>query len=133
MTNRLKGVTRQVRGVSLSIARRDYVLAARALGATDQRIMLRHVLPNVSSIVRRSRAYAPRSYHPTATMLPKIARSSRGLAASTSLQPLGPYVSSTYERACVKVIPLVIAKALFPVLSPISSAKGRRLDESAMS
>jgi peptide/nickel transport system permease protein len=45
------GVTRQVRGVSLSIARRDYVLAARALGATDRRIMLRHVLPNVSSIV----------------------------------------------------------------------------------
>ncbi|HLZ25978.1 MAG TPA: ABC transporter permease [Chloroflexota bacterium] len=45
------GVTRQVRGVSLSIARRDYVLAARALGATDGRIMLRHVLPNVSSIV----------------------------------------------------------------------------------
>lgn len=45
------GVTRQVRGVALSIARRDYVLAARALGATDGRIMLRHVLPNVSSIV----------------------------------------------------------------------------------
>jgi peptide/nickel transport system permease protein len=45
------GITRQVRGVSLSIARRDYVLAARALGATDRRIMLRHVLPNVSSIV----------------------------------------------------------------------------------
>lgn len=45
------GVTRQVRGVSLSIAQRDYVLAARALGASDGRIMLRHVLPNVSSIV----------------------------------------------------------------------------------
>ena len=45
------GVTRQVRGVSLSIARRDYVLAARALGASDWRIVLRHLLPNVSSIV----------------------------------------------------------------------------------
>jgi peptide/nickel transport system permease protein len=45
------GVTRQVRGVSLSVAQRDYVLAARALGATNWRIMLRHVLPNVSSIV----------------------------------------------------------------------------------
>jgi peptide/nickel transport system permease protein len=45
------GVTRQVRGVSLSIARREYVLAARALGATDRRIVVRHVLPNVSSIV----------------------------------------------------------------------------------
>ena len=45
------GVTRQVRGVSLSIAQREYVLAARALGATDRRIVLRHVLPNVGSLV----------------------------------------------------------------------------------
>src|SRR5919202_4029482 len=45
------GVTRQVRGVSLSIAQRDYVLAARALGASDWRIVLRHLLPNVASMV----------------------------------------------------------------------------------
>jgi peptide/nickel transport system permease protein len=45
------GITRQVRGVSLSIAQREYVLAARALGASDRRIVVRHVLPNVSSIV----------------------------------------------------------------------------------
>jgi peptide/nickel transport system permease protein len=45
------GITRQVRGVSLSITQRDYVLAARALGASDRRIVQSHVLPNVSSIV----------------------------------------------------------------------------------
>jgi peptide/nickel transport system permease protein len=45
------GTTRQVRGEVLSIRGRDYVDAARVLGASDIRIILRHVLPNVVSIV----------------------------------------------------------------------------------
>lgn len=38
---------RIVRAEVLSIRERDYVLAARAMGASDPRIILRHVLPNV--------------------------------------------------------------------------------------
>jgi peptide/nickel transport system permease protein len=38
---------RVVRAEVLSIRERDYVLAARAMGASDRRIILRHVLPNV--------------------------------------------------------------------------------------
>jgi peptide/nickel transport system permease protein len=45
------GTTRQVRGLVLSIRNRDYVDAARVLGASDARILARHVLPNVTSIV----------------------------------------------------------------------------------
>jgi peptide/nickel transport system permease protein len=45
------GTTRQVRGEVLSIRGRDYVDAARVLGASDIRILLRHILPNVVSIV----------------------------------------------------------------------------------
>jgi peptide/nickel transport system permease protein len=43
--------TRQVRGLVLSIRGRDYVEAARALGARDLRILARHILPNVTSVV----------------------------------------------------------------------------------
>ena len=43
--------TRQVRGLVLSLRNRDYVDAARVLGASDTRILLRHILPNVISIV----------------------------------------------------------------------------------
>jgi peptide/nickel transport system permease protein len=43
--------TRQVRGVVLSLKGRDYVDAAKVLGASDFRILGRHVLPNVISIV----------------------------------------------------------------------------------
>jgi len=42
---------RQVRGVALSVRRRDYVEAARALGASHRRIVFRHVAPNVLSVM----------------------------------------------------------------------------------
>jgi peptide/nickel transport system permease protein len=45
------GASRQVRGLVLSIKRRDYILAARTVGARDGRIMFQHILPNVFSIV----------------------------------------------------------------------------------
>ena len=40
------GVARIMRAEFLSLQTRDYVLAARALGATDWRITLRHIFPN---------------------------------------------------------------------------------------
>ncbi len=45
------GTSRLVRGEVLSLKERDYVLAARALGASDFRILVSHILPNVFSIV----------------------------------------------------------------------------------
>jgi peptide/nickel transport system permease protein len=38
-------IARVVRAQTLSLARREYVDAARALGASDARVMIRHVLP----------------------------------------------------------------------------------------
>ncbi len=38
---------RLIRSETLSVREHEYVLAARAIGATDGRIILRHVLPNV--------------------------------------------------------------------------------------
>ncbi len=45
------GGSRIVRGVVISLKEQDYVLAARALGAGDQRIIGRHILPNVMPYV----------------------------------------------------------------------------------
>ena len=52
-------IVRAVDGVSLAIRRgetfaireQDYVLAARALGASDRRIMFNHIIPNIASIM----------------------------------------------------------------------------------
>ncbi|MDO9301074.1 MAG: ABC transporter permease, partial [Anaerolineales bacterium] len=40
------GYARIIRGDILSIKERDYVLAARVIGAKDSRILFRHILPN---------------------------------------------------------------------------------------
>jgi peptide/nickel transport system permease protein len=45
------GTARQVRGVVMSVRNLDYVTAAQVLGATNTRIMVRHLLPNVANII----------------------------------------------------------------------------------
>jgi len=42
---------RLVRAQVLSLRQREYVIAARAIGLTESRILLRHVLPNVVGII----------------------------------------------------------------------------------
>lgn len=45
------GLSRLVRGQVLSLRSRDYVDAARVLGATNARVILRHIMPNVLSVM----------------------------------------------------------------------------------
>jgi peptide/nickel transport system permease protein len=45
------GGSRVVRGATISVRAQPYVEAARVLGASDARVMLRHILPNVLHIV----------------------------------------------------------------------------------
>ena len=41
--------TRQVRGATLGVMQQDYILRAKAAGASDLRILYRHILPNVTN------------------------------------------------------------------------------------
>ncbi|MDQ7842505.1 MAG: ABC transporter permease [Armatimonadota bacterium] len=45
------GFSRLIRGYVLSLKEREYILAAKAMGLDDLRIILRHVLPNTASLV----------------------------------------------------------------------------------
>lgn len=45
------GLARQVRGMILSLREREYVLAAKSAGASDTRLMFRHLLPGTLSHV----------------------------------------------------------------------------------
>jgi peptide/nickel transport system permease protein len=42
---------RLIRGPALVLAESDYVTAAKAVGASDVRIILRHILPNLASVI----------------------------------------------------------------------------------
>jgi ABC-type dipeptide/oligopeptide/nickel transport system permease subunit len=44
-------IARVVRGVFLSLREKEYVEAARALGASDRRIIFRHLLPNATGAI----------------------------------------------------------------------------------
>jgi oligopeptide transport system permease protein len=44
-------MARVVRGQALTLREREFVLAARLLGATDIKVIVRHVLPNIAGIV----------------------------------------------------------------------------------
>lgn len=45
------GITRLVRGETLSLREREYVVSARAVGASPWRIMFVHILPNIVSVI----------------------------------------------------------------------------------
>ena len=45
------GVARLIRGEALALRARDYVEAARVLGAPHRRILVKHVLPNVMPLI----------------------------------------------------------------------------------
>ncbi len=45
------GTTRLVRGETLSIREREYIISARAVGASPLRVMFVHIIPNLLSIV----------------------------------------------------------------------------------
>lgn len=45
------GTARLVRGEVLSVKHRDFILATRSIGAGGFRIMVRHILPNVASVM----------------------------------------------------------------------------------
>ena len=52
------GVARLARAAALSVLARDYVRAARALGASESRVLLRHVVPNIMGPVAVATALA---------------------------------------------------------------------------
>ncbi len=45
------GTARMIRSESLSLRTREFVIAAKALGARDSRVVFRHLIPNVTSLI----------------------------------------------------------------------------------
>jgi peptide/nickel transport system permease protein len=45
------GISRLIRGEVMSIRRREYIEAARVTGASNSRLLFRHVFPNVLPII----------------------------------------------------------------------------------
>jgi peptide/nickel transport system permease protein len=90
------GFARLIRGEELSIRERDYVHAARALGASDLRIMFRHILPNGIQpiIVAASLSFG-------SVILTEAALSFLGLGVATQMPTWGKMVADSRDYVTV--------------------------------
>jgi peptide/nickel transport system permease protein len=86
------GTARQVRGVVLSVRSLDYVEAARVLGASNARIMVRHILPNVANIV-----LVVAGFDVAAAILGESALSFLGFGVQVPLASWGNMLSGSQE------------------------------------
>ena len=82
------GIARIVRGVFLSLREKEYVEAAKASGASDRRIMFRHILPNTLGpiVVNGTLAVG-------AAILTEAALSFLGLGIQAPLPSLGELIN----------------------------------------
>jgi peptide/nickel transport system permease protein len=99
------GYTRLTRGVVLSIKQEVYVEAARSIGATPRRIMLRHLLPNVVAPV-----LVLASLSAAGIILLEAGLSFIGAGVQPPTPAWGGMVSSAYET--------LITRNGWPILGP---------------
>ncbi len=84
--------TRLVRGMVLSLREADFVVAARALGASNRSIIFRHLIPNVLGVV-----VVQASFSVAEAILASAALSYLGLGAQPPTAEWGAMLSSAKE------------------------------------
>jgi peptide/nickel transport system permease protein len=82
-------LARIVRGAALSLREREFILAAIALGASDARIIFRHILPNLSTLILTQAALAAPGY-----ILAEVTLSYLGLGVTEPLPSWGNMLAS---------------------------------------
>lgn len=111
------GMARVVRGQVLSIRERDFVLAARALGAGHVRILCRHVLPHVTSYLAVSATLLI-----PGTMLMEASLSFLGLGVREPMTSWGALLAGARSLAVVERSPWLLIPGGFLVASVLAFA-----------
>jgi peptide/nickel transport system permease protein len=92
--------TRLVRGMVLSLRESDFILAARALGASSAAIIFRHLLPNVLAVV-----IVQASFSVAEAILAAAALSYLGLGAQPPTAEWGAMLSNAKEL--MRILPIM--------------------------
>lgn len=99
---------RVIRGMVLSLRENEYTLAARALGAGDRRVILRHVLPNTASfVIVTATLYVP--YY----ILGEVALSFLGLGITEPDTSWGLLLKDAQNSQVLKYSPWLILPGFF--------------------
>jgi peptide/nickel transport system permease protein len=120
-------VARLVRGVVLSLREQEYVTAARAIGAHDHRILLRHLLVNISDVL-----IVQLSYVFALAVIAESALSFLGVTGSVELPSWGGILSDgrmyIYQAPSMTVIPGIAIALLVLALNLLGDGLQERLD-----
>lgn len=105
-------LSREVRSKTLSLARIDYVRAAIAVGATDSRIITRHILPNVLSHIIVSITLAV----PTVVLLESFL-GFLGFAVKPPLISWGLMLQDTGTFSVIGSYPWILSPVIFVLIT----------------
>jgi len=100
------GIARQVRGVALQVREQEFMQAARSVGMSDRRLMLRHILPNLISVLT-----VVASFEMALGIFAEVGLSFLGLGIQVPLPSLGNML--TNSQSYILRAPLV---GIFPGL-----------------
>jgi len=106
------GFARVIRGMVLSIGKRDFVTAVKALGAGDLRIIIRHILPQTMSYATVSITLSIPGY-----ILGESALSLIGLGIQDPYASWGNLLSVAMNVADIQTHPWILIPGVFILLS----------------
>lgn len=108
-------LARVVRGQVMSARTVDYVQAARGLGASDLRVILRHIMPNLSSFLIVTATMALPGY-----ILGESGLSFLGLGIKEPMASWGLLLKDAYTDAAFKSYPWLLLPGLMIVISVLA-------------
>ncbi|MCK4570994.1 ABC transporter permease [Candidatus Bipolaricaulota bacterium] len=109
------GMARIIRGQVLAIREMDFVTAARAAGATDLRIVVRHIVPNVTSyLIVAATLTIP------GMMLTEAALSFLGYGIQEPMTSWGQLLSAATNIGAMELHPWVLIPGAFIVVSVLA-------------
>lgn len=109
------GLARVVRGQVLAVRETDYVMAARALGAHDLPIILKHVVPNLTSYLVIAATLALPGY-----ILGESALSFLGLGIKEPMTSWGLLLKDAQSFEALRLYPWLLAPGAMIVLSVLA-------------
>jgi len=109
------GLARVVRGQVLATRQVEYVQAAQALGAPDMRVILRHVLPNITSYLVIAATLALPAY-----ILGESALSFLGLGIKEPMTSWGLLLKDAQSFEALSLYPWLLAPGALIVLSVLA-------------
>lgn len=138
-------IARVVRGVILSIKEQEYVMAARAAGASNTRIMLRHLLPNVVGavaveitllvgsviVLETTLSFLGLGVQPPNASLGTLVADEKGNINSEPLRVLTPGIFIILIVLCVNFLGDGLRDALDPKAKPADNANSKKAAKAA--